>query len=104
MEARSARAMGKTTKVRLTQEQFDAIARAVADPRRFAILKQVSGSAVMACGALQEHECLSPATVSHHMKELGEAGLIDIQREGRSAKLQFRRDVWEAYLEKLGSL
>jgi ArsR family transcriptional regulator len=96
--------MGKTTKLRLTQEQFDAIARAVADPRRFAILKQVSGCSMLACGALQEHELLSRATISHHMKELGEAGLIDIQREGRSAKLQFRRDVWKAYVERLAAL
>lgn len=96
--------MGNSAKTRLTQEQFDAIARAIADPRRFAILKQVAATPCMGCSALQEHQELSPATISHHMKELHEAGLIDIVREGRTASLQLRRETWQAYLDRLSSL
>ena len=47
---------------------------------------------------------ISPATISHHMKELQEAGLIEIEREGRTAKLSLRRDIWGAYLDQLGQL
>lgn len=96
--------MPTATKTRLTQDQFDAIARAVADPRRFAILKQVAANPCMGCSALNEHESLSPATISHHMKELHEAGLLEIIREGRTASLQLRRETWQAYLDRLGSL
>jgi len=91
-------------KTRLTQEQFDAIARAVADPRRFAILRQIAAQPTMGCGALEEHKTISPATISHHIKELTEAELVEVAREGRCAHLTLRRDVWDAYLSQLGSL
>ena len=91
----------------LTDQQFLAISRALSDPRRFAILQQVAAStapAGMACGALQEHAFLSPATISHHMKELAEAGLVVAERDGRCANLTLQRSVWQAYLERLTAL
>jgi ArsR family transcriptional regulator len=96
--------MAVATKTRLTQEQFDAIARAVADPRRFAILKQIAAQPTIGCGDLEEHKAISPATISHHLKELTEAELVDIAREGRCAHLTLRREMWEAYLAQLGTL
>lgn len=88
----------------LSEDQFQAIARALSDPRRFAILQQVGASEGMECSALQEHESISPATVSHHMKELSEAGLIEIRRVGRGANLYLRRPVFEAYVRRLSSI
>jgi hypothetical protein len=38
------------------------------------------------------------------MKELSEAGLIDITRKGRDAYLFLLRPVLDAYLERLASL
>jgi ArsR family transcriptional regulator len=96
--------MAVAKKTRLTQEQFDAIARAVADPRRFAILRQIAAKPTIGCSALQEHKAISPATISHHLKELTEAELVEIAREGRCVHLTLRRDVWEAYLSQLGAL
>ena len=88
----------------LPDEQFHAICRALADPRRFAILEQVAAQDGMACSALREHEVISPATISHHMKELNEAGLIDIKREGRTSSLFLCRPVFDAYLKRLSNL
>jgi len=88
----------------LTDEQMQAIARAVADPRRFAILQQISRHDCTACGSLAEQKVLSPATISHHLKELADAGLIDVQREGRCASLTLQREVWNAYLAQLAKL
>ena len=80
-------------------------ARAMADPRRFAMLRQIAvcGDGLM-CSALEVHEEISPATVSHHLKELQEAGLLELQREGRLMRLQLRREVWERYLGQLRAL
>ena len=89
----------------LDDEQFRAISRALADPRRYAILQQVAALPDgLGCGALQEHAEISPATISHHLKELTDAGLLDMEREGRCANLRLRRPVWQAYLQRLGRL
>lgn len=90
--------------MKLSAEQVAAIARAVAEPRRFAMLQQIAGHATLPCSALSERDCISPATLSHHMKELQEAGLVCSEREGRGVKLSLRRDVWEAYLRELAAL
>lgn len=88
----------------LSVEQFQAISRALAEPRRFAILQHVAQSASVLCSGLPVRECISPATLSHHVKELQEAGLIGVEREGRAVRMTLRRDTWNAYLRALGSL
>jgi ArsR family transcriptional regulator len=94
--------MAKSRK--LTDDEVQAIARALADPRRFAILQQIARQDCTACAALDEQKVLSPATISHHIKELADAGLIDVQREGRCASLTLQRDTWNAYLAQLARL
>ncbi len=88
----------------ITAEQFSAISRVLADPRRFAILQQIAAQDGVTCSALHEQQVISPATISHHLKELSEAGLIEIEREGRFANLFLHRDVWKAYVNRLASL
>ena len=92
-------------KTRLTQEQTERIAKALGDPRRFAMLQQIAAAKqCMGCNTLDAHQELSPATISHHLKELQEAGLVDVAREGRVARLSLRRDVWDAYVAQLAKL
>ena len=91
-------------KAKLSIEQTQAIARALSDPRRYAILQQIAKKGNTACSCLREAHPISPATMSHHMKELSEAGLIDVEREGRTADITFRRDVWDAYLSELSDI
>jgi ArsR family transcriptional regulator len=93
-----------SARVTLSDEQFQSIARALADPHRFAILEQVAASDGMACSLLHEHDVIRPATVSHHMKELSEAGLVHVKREGRDAYVSLQRPVLDAYLKRLACL
>ena len=44
---------------------------------------------------------LAPATLSHHMKELRDAGLIVERRTGRTVQYRVRSEVVEAFLDAL---
>jgi DNA-binding transcriptional ArsR family regulator len=91
----------------LTASQRLAIFKALSDPRRMEIVERLGQCAcgqTAACSDMREALPISAATLSHHMKELENAGLIHIEREGKFAKLTLRRDVWEAFLADLHRL
>ena len=89
----------------LSDSQIRLIARALADPRRHDILKQLGANPTgVACSDIRECQSVTAATLSHHLKELESAGLIEIVREGKFARLILRRDALEGYRSHLGSI
>jgi len=42
--------------------------------------------------------------LSHHIKELSSAGLIDVRREAKFIHVKLRRKTWKAYLRELSKL
>ena len=64
----------------MTSEQFTRIAKALADPRRFEILEMIAAAEEVACKAMVEAFPVAQATISHHLKELATAGLIEARR------------------------
>ncbi len=90
---------------KLTTRQTALIAKALAEPRRVDILRQIgqcTGHA--ACSELNEKQKVTPATLSHHIKELENAGLVTIAREGKFLKLSLNRPVLDAYLAQLSRI
>jgi ArsR family transcriptional regulator, arsenate/arsenite/antimonite-responsive transcriptional repressor len=85
----------------LTAKQFDLIAKALADPRRMQVLEVIAGEEDCPCQRLREEFPISKATISHHLKELVRAGLIDARRDGQFLHCEIRRDVLEAYTTEL---
>jgi ArsR family transcriptional regulator len=97
--------MANAKRVRLTDRQVALISRALADPRRYQVLKEIGDcEKPLACHQLKRRLPITPATLSHHVKELKNAGLIDVHRRGKFADLSLRRDVWHAYLDRLAAI
>jgi ArsR family transcriptional regulator len=86
---------------RLTPLQFELIAKALADPRRMALLQAIASEEECACQKLREEFPVSKATISFHIKELVRAGLVEARREGQFLHCEVRRDTLEAYTTEL---
>jgi ArsR family transcriptional regulator len=85
----------------MDQEQFTRVAKALADPRRFEILEMIAADHEVACKRMVECFPVSQATISHHLKELANAGLIEARREGQHGHYRLRPGVLEAYRTEL---
>jgi ArsR family transcriptional regulator len=68
----------------LTADSAEALAttfRALADPTRVAILSRLAGCECCVCD-LTGNFGLSQPTISHHLRVLRDAGLVDVERRG----------------------
>jgi ArsR family transcriptional regulator, arsenate/arsenite/antimonite-responsive transcriptional repressor len=88
----------------MTEQELRVITRAIADPRRFEILRHIARTECMACAKLRTQVPISAATLSHHLKELEAAGLIDTEHHGKFMDASFRPKVWKQYLAELQRL
>ena len=92
-------------KVALTDRQAEQIARALAEPRRVEILRQIGAcSEPLACATLLASHPISAPTLSHHVKELEAAGLIRTERAGKFVMMTLERPVLDAYLRRLSKI
>jgi DNA-binding transcriptional ArsR family regulator len=97
--------MSAAKRVELNEEQVHLIAKALADPRRLELLRQIGRcSEPSPCANIKECHEVSAATLSHHMKELETAGLIRVTRDGKFASYTLRRDVLQGYMDQLAKI
>jgi len=65
------------------RSQIEKISKALGDETRLRIFEAISRSKRRNCGEIVSMRGVTPATVSHHLKILGEAGLIICRRNGQ---------------------
>ena len=90
-----------SSRFKLTDQQFDLIAKALSDPRRMQVLEVIAGERECPCQRLRQEFPVSKATISHHIKELVRAGLVGAHRDGQFLHCEVRREVLEAYTAEL---
>lgn len=77
------------------ENRLAGISRALAHPARIAILEFLASRQTCMCGDIVEHLPLAQATVSQHLANLKEAGLIRGEIEGPRVCYCIDPDGWE---------
>ena len=88
----------------MTKAQFHRLSKVLADPTRYQILSRIAGEDELACSELRCKLTITPATLSHHIKELSSAGLIDMRKSSKFIHMRLRKAVWKDYLATLAKL
>jgi ArsR family transcriptional regulator len=88
----------------MDRSQVEKISRALADETRLVIFAAISANQRMNCGEIVSMKGVTPATVSHHLKILNEAGLIECQREGQFVYSRCVPETIEQYSRELARI
>jgi ArsR family transcriptional regulator len=88
----------------MDRAEIEKISKALADETRLRIFEAISATKRMTCSDLVSMRGVTPATVSHHLKILSEAGLIDCRREGQFVYSQTVPKTISAYATALAKI
>jgi DNA-binding transcriptional ArsR family regulator len=75
--------------------------KAVSDPVRWDILRQIAQAGVLPAGVLEETLPVSKPTISYHMKILVRAGIVAARKERRNLYYSLRGEVLRELAECL---
>jgi ArsR family transcriptional regulator, arsenate/arsenite/antimonite-responsive transcriptional repressor len=84
--------------------RIEKISKALADPTRLLIFEAISANDGMICGQLVTLHGVTPATVSHHLKILEDAGLIECSRKGQCVHNRAIPEAIEEYSQALARI
>jgi ArsR family transcriptional regulator len=88
----------------MNPSQIEKVSKALADKTRLRIFEAISAREQMNCGEIVSLRGVTPATVSHHLKILSDAGLIDCRREGQFVYSQAVPETIKAYARALAKI
>ncbi|HEY9005468.1 ArsR/SmtB family transcription factor [Ohtaekwangia sp.] len=82
----------------LSAKQIEKISKALGDTNRLKILQHISKKGGCGhCSQIQEEIDLAQPSVSHHIKVLIEAGLVEPEKEGRNHKYILNEKLLKEY-------
>jgi predicted transcriptional regulator len=85
------------------QNQLAQLLKAMAHPARIAILQRILMSNTCICGDLVEELGLAQATISQHLKELKNAGIIQGTIEGVSVCYCINPETWKVMHKQISA-
>jgi ArsR family transcriptional regulator len=88
----------------MDRAEIEKISKALADETRLRIFEAISATSHMNCGEIVSMRGLTPATVSHHLKILSDAGLIACRREGQFVYSEAMPETIAAYSRALAKI
>lgn len=88
----------------MNTEKLAKIAQALSDPTRLRIFETIAAKKEVNCSDLTCRHDLAAGTVSHHLKTLADAGLIETRREGQFIYNRALPEALEEYAEGLTRL
>ncbi len=94
-------AISKKTEFTNKDQEIAAVAKALSHPARVAILRALAKRGTCVCGEIVEVLPLAQSTVSQHLKDLKESGLVRGEVEG--TKSCYCID-WSAFAKAWGAL
>ena len=89
----------------LKLKQVEKISKALSDINRLKILQSMQANeGKLECTSIVSFLNLAQPSISHHIKKLVEADLIEAHKDGRYHFYSLNTEVWESYRETLKKL
>lgn len=84
--------------------QIERISKALGDQTRLIIFEAIALRPEMNCSDIIAMLGVTPATVSHHLKTLADAGLIESRRDGQFVYNKSRPETMKEYTRSLAGM
>ena len=88
----------------MNRQQIEKISKALADETRLRIFEAISSQPKMTCGDIVSMRGVTPATVSHHLRVLYDAGLIECRKAGQFVHSHAVPETIAKYAEALSKM
>lgn len=88
----------------MSDDELVTAAHALGDGRRFAVLRVLLDAGEMSCGDIAARVGVSQPTASHHLRILGEAGLVEVRHVAQRSFFSVVEERLEAFAATLREL
>jgi ArsR family transcriptional regulator len=88
----------------MERARVEKVSKALADETRLMIFEAISAQDQMNCSDIVALQGVTPATVSHHLRVLVEADLIECRREGQFVRSRVIPETIQEYTRTLSKI
>jgi len=90
--------------IEMNHKQAEKISKALADPNRLLIIKEIKKQKGFYCSELENVVDLAQPSICHHMKLLTDTEVVLSEKEGRNVKYSINNKIIDEYIDFLKTL